>query len=127
MDSFYWSVVYHDGKFLSEHDRNECSQEHPRETGHGWACVDRSGVANIRLHDPMTDSVVTFSAVPIGGYPVFFRRRRHEIDLGSGTIGEVMTTHVFGWEQNVEGRMNRVLVAVRPDGTILLTTDSESI
>lgn len=113
-DIYTWSVEYHNGVIVPEFDDE-------RPDGRGWAEIDSSQVKYVRLHqaDGWPAHNVT---VPDNAEPVFFRRRRIEMDTNTNEQ-KLSTMHCIGWKSNT----STCYLFVCEDGSTLLTSDFNAV
>jgi hypothetical protein len=108
-DVYKWCATYRDGTQIPEYDES-------RPDGRGFAEVNASQVATLEL------SSAHKVAIPHGATPVFFRRRRMELNPGDDSAVSRGTTHCIGWEQGESA----CYLFVHEDGSTLLTNDLQA-
>jgi hypothetical protein len=109
-DAYTWCAKYHDGTQIPEYDES-CPN------GRGFAEVSASQVATLEL------SSAHKVAVPHGATPVFFRRRRMELNPNDDNVVSSTTTHCIGWKKGE----NACYLFVSEDGSTLLTNDAQAV
>jgi hypothetical protein len=111
-DVFTWHVEYRDGTILREYDETDSP-------GRGFAEVDQAQVQTVALSLPtLPPQSVHHVSVPDGATPIFFRRRKIELNPNTGEQTQ-MTIHCIGWKNDDRG----IYLFACDDGSTLLTTD----
>ncbi len=112
-DVYEWSVEYHNGVIVPEFDDE-------RPDGRGWAEINSLQVKYVRLHQAGWPAHNV--TVPDGAEPVFFRRRRIEMD--TSTIEQKLSTmHCIGWKNG----QSACYLFICEDGSTLLTSDFQAV
>jgi len=109
-DVYKWRAIYHDGTQIPEYDES-------RPDGRGFAEADASQVATLELS---SDHKV---AIPHGATPVFFRRRRMELNPSNDNVVSNTTLHCIGWRQEESA----CYLFVSEDGSTFLTNDLQAV
>jgi hypothetical protein len=115
-DTFTWHVEYKDGATLHEHDGIDSP-------GRGFAEVDQAQVKTVVLSLPtLPPQPMHHVVIPEDASPVFFRRRRIELNPNTGKQTQ-MTIHCIGWRNGNHG----IYLFACDDGSTLLTSDFNAI
>ena len=121
-DAYTWRIMYRDETTLDEYDADYPS-------GRGFAEANTAQVKALALLP--TGGLSPHSLlIPDGDLypakPVFFRRRRIEIDPIIGTQHR-NTTHCIGWTQWIDNTVIEVYLFVFEDGSTLLTDNLQAV
>ena len=109
-DLYTWIAVYEDETAVPEFDSS-------RPDGRGFAEVDASRVRRLLLIGDPGQAVV---ALPQEATPVFFRRRRIDVNIFTDEQTKPLTVaHCIGWQKGEEG----CFLFVFGDGSSLLSSD----
>ena len=111
-DCYTWLAVYEDETVIPEFDGE-------RPDGRGFAEVDASRVKRLLLVGAPGQCVV---ALPKDATPVFFRRRRIEMDPVT-EAQQRSTIHCVGWQRETDA----CYLFVFPDGNSLLSSDLQAV
>ena len=113
-DLYTWIAVYEDETAVPEFDAE-------RTDGRGFAEVDASRVRRLLLIGDPGQAVV---ALPEGATPVFFRRRRIDVNLFTDEQTAPLTiAHCIGWQKDEAG----CFLFVFGDGSSLLSSDMHAV
>ena len=111
MHEWTWLVLYSDGTELSEDQAG------------GFGAVDIARVDTLVVLDRNAPEL--HYAVPIreGMRPIFFRRKRQRVSLGSpsATSGPTIYATALGWQKTVNGRNVKSLIWLMHDGSVAVT------
>lgn len=116
-DAYQWSVVYHDDTYLREFDAVDT-------IGRGWAEIGEKPVKETCLFT--SDPNLNYGhkiMVPTGATPIFFRRRRIELNPLTEQEQGRTTVHCIGWKRDDEA----VYLFIFDDGSTLLTNDLQAV
>jgi hypothetical protein len=108
-DVYTWRVTYYDGSTLDEYDES-------RPDGRGFAEIGEQQFSAVELIGTHRVSV------PFGATPVFFRRRRTELNPNSDEETH-STIHCIGWKKDDQA----CYLFIRDDGRTLMSTDLQAI
>jgi hypothetical protein len=126
-EAFTWRAIYHSGEIVSEFE--ESRDGSIPQLGRGWAEVAAEQVRVVTLENPFLTPYFTQQVViPEGARPVFFRRRRIEVNPASGESTPMPCIHCIGWVH--EGGATDGLgcyLFVFDDGSSILTSDLNGI
>jgi hypothetical protein len=121
-DIYTWEVTYADGSIMGEYDDT-------RQDGRGWAEIGDQTVKAVML----TPSDATWYeahrvTIPKDAKPVFFRRRRVEINPNGEEQPPVSTVHCIGWKRGGSDvyPMGAVYLFIYADGSTLMTDDLQA-
>lgn len=103
-DIHAWTATYNDGATVPEFDAD-------RPDGRGFAEVDSTQVAMLTLGPHRV-------AIPVDASPVFFRRRKIEVDTQKLT-----TVRCIGWKRETCA----CYLFIFDDGRTLLTSDYQAV
>ena len=123
-DIYTWEVTFADGSIMGEYDDT-------RQDGRGWAEIGDQTVKAIML-TPSDASWYEAHRVniPLGGTPVFFRRRRVEINPNTDEIQGSSTVHCIGWKreenEGVPYKIAAMYLFIYADGSTLVTDDLQA-
>jgi hypothetical protein len=115
-DAYTWCAIYQDGTTIQEFDETNS-------VGRGFAEVDSAQVKALELQPVDGQHLPSrHVALPAGATPVFFRRRKIELDPNSN---EQMrsTVHCIGWKRDDQA----VYLFIHDDGSVLLTSDIQAV
>jgi hypothetical protein len=104
-DAHIWSVTYHDGHKVAEHELPNFA-----------TAVDIGTIKRLDL------SGVHYVDVPDGAEPVFLRRRCMAVDPNTDRAA-LSTVHCIGWKS----KSDECYLFVREDGSTLLTSDFQAM
>lgn len=108
-ETYAWYVIYDEHTGFHEFDVNS------------FADVDQARVKTLLL---LQGTQVSHRVdIPQGAQPIFFRRRRIEINLRSEQASDHTTTHCIGWKRGDEA----VYLFAFDDGSTYLTTDLQAV
>lgn len=119
-EAYTWHVTLRDDSEVPEFDD-------VRTDGRGFGEVDKAQVSHVHLRLPDgTHSHVV--AIPDGAEPVFFRRRKIELDPNTDEQ-KLTTIHCIGWKRGGSDiyPLNAVYLFVFGDGSVLLTSDFQAV
>lgn len=129
LDLYSWFVIYTDDSSIGEYDQ---------EDGLGFAAVEHASVADtvpcfesdrvkrvktLLLLPRNTKGRAFVVDIPQGARPVFFRRRRIEINLTNDQTENHATVHCIGWTRGEQS----VYLFIGDDGSTLLTENLQAI
>lgn len=109
-DAYMWRVTYQNGTQIPEYDES-------RPEGRGFAEIDGSQIRILGL-DPGHHVIIPECAMP-----VFFRRRRMELNPNNDEEENLSTTHCIGWKSE----KSACYLFVFGDGSTLLTDDLQAV
>jgi hypothetical protein len=114
-DAYMWSAYTSTTTCMSEYDHKE---------GRGFAETNTLKIKTIEIEPLVPGSLPTHRVdIPEGAVPVFFRRRKIELDP-SAKNGEKRTTiHCIGWKHEEKA----VYLFVFDNGSTLLTSDLQAV
>lgn len=114
-EAFTWSVTYHNDSQVTEFDES-------RPDGRGFSEVDKPSIKALDLDTPELLGKHRV-LIPDGAEPVFFRRRRIELNPNTEQQQAHPPTHCIGWKKGDEACYLFVLY----DGSTLLTNELNAI
>ena len=130
-DIYTWRVIFEDGTLVEEYDLE-------RSDGRGFAEIGEKPVKRLELeanndnnfgylHDLTTSHSML---IPHGATPVFFRRRRVEINPNTDEIQGSSTVHCIGWKreenEGVPYKIAAMYLFIYADGSTLVTDDLQA-
>lgn len=118
---FQWDITYKNDSNIAENDGQSCPGSHEAGVSHGSLCVNFEEIKTIKLLDYRNEVVVNCH-VPDDARAIIFRRRSKEVNLGGGEQPPITTTHVVGWQKTIEGKNEKTLLFIHPDGTISVSS-----
>lgn len=120
-EAYIWCATYHDDTQIPEYDEE-------RQDGRGFAELDNARVKTLELWpllpSPVDQQITRLHRVdvPSGAAPVFFRRRKIELNPNTDTQ-DISTTHCIGWKSDTE----QCYLFVFDDGSTLLSNNIQAI
>ncbi len=114
-DLYTWQVRYVGDTWELEYDDE-------RPDGRGWAEIEQAQVRCIDMI-PTGPGHVHSVLIPTGATPIFFRRRKIELNPSSNEEPQRSTVHCIGWKRGESG----VYLFVFEDGSALLSDDLQAV
>lgn len=124
-DAWVWCALYRDfdpnnpDTYLPEYEHDG--------TAHGWADIDQSRLDKFVLYaqrDHLRTHVLQVSET---SRPIFFRRRRIELNIATDETQGRSTVHVLGYQRTVRGVNVKFATGFHEDGSVTLTDDLDSL
>ena len=140
IDALQWVAVYNDNTYIYEYEwaleervpgSRPCEPHHFQEDGsftvpHGWGCIEKEKFVRLELLPPENSPIhypVSLIWNPEEGWgPVFYRTRY----IDGWTSEHLATIHVIGIERVVDGKTERILHKIFPDGSVEVVTEPEA-
>lgn len=113
-ETYTWVAICADDSFIGEYDRPDAR---------GFAEVDGLQVKQLKLESSNPHLRSHYVEIPQGTTPVFFRRRRIEINPLNGQERGRSTVHCIGWKLD----NTAVYLFVFDDGSTLLTDNLQAV
>lgn len=116
-DVYLWRGYHRDGTITDERD----------ETGRlrGFAEVRVTDLFALALVPQVAGLPEPHVVIAADARPICFRRRSVVVDPETGEQQRGAVIHVIGYQQTVNGRSVKSLLACFEDGSVMLTSDSE--
>jgi hypothetical protein len=117
-ETFLWKAHYTDGTTLDELDDDG--------VGRPFAAIDLLRLAALELL-PQQEHVRRHILRIDDGRPIFFRRRRIELDPVEGIEVGRSTVTCLGYQTTIRGRNMQLFLFLFGDGSTLLTDNREAV